>query len=162
MRTLRTSYIFALAVIGAEAAAQTTTARPTLTLEGARSVADATAGAAREKKTTGAIAVVDDGGHLLYLLRLDGTFPAASAIATEKARTAAIFRMPTAEFETAVNGGRVAFLGNREATPLEGGVPIVESGQVVGAVGVSGAKSAAQDEELARFGAGALAHPAGR
>jgi glc operon protein GlcG len=105
----------------------------------------------------GAIAVVDDGGHLLYLERLDGTFPAASRVATEKARTAAVFRKETAAFESAVNGGRVAFLGNHAATPLQGGVPIRIGGQVVGAIGVSGAASAQQDTELATVGAAALA-----
>jgi glc operon protein GlcG len=132
--------------------------KPALSLEEAKRVA---AAAVEEAKRVGApsaaIAVVDDGGHLLHLERLDGTFPAASAVATEKARTAAVFRKQTLDFENAVNGGRIAFLGNHEATPLQGGVPILIDGQVVGAIGVSGAASAQQDQELAKVAAAGLA-----
>ena len=138
---------------GAAAAAS----KPTLSLDEAKRVA---AGAVAEAKRLaapgGAIAVVDDGGHMLYLERLDNTFPAAASVATHKARTAAQFRKATADFETAVNGGRTAFLGNREATPLQGGIPLAVDGQVVGAIGVSGAASAQQDTELATAGAAAL------
>jgi glc operon protein GlcG len=102
----------------------------------------------------GAIAIVDAGGHLVYLERLDNTFPAAAAVATEKARTAAIFRRPTKDFEEAIAKGRGALLGVAVMTPLEGGVPILVDGQVVGAIGVSGAASAAQDEEIARAAVG--------
>jgi glc operon protein GlcG len=132
--------------------------RPALSLGEARRVSGAAAAEAKRLGAPGAaIAVVDDGGHLLHLERLDGTFPAAAHIATEKARTAAIFRRPTADFEKAVNDGRVAFLGNDIATPLQGGVPIVVGGEVVGAIGVSGAASAQQDQDLAQLAAGALA-----
>jgi len=131
--------------------------KPALPIADAKRVAAAAvAEAMRVGAPSAAIAIVDDGGHLLYLERLDGTFPAASAVATEKAHTAAVFRKPTADFESAVNGGRVAFLGNHEATPLQGGLPLSIEGQVVGAIGVSGAASAQQDSELARAGAAAL------
>jgi len=153
----RLSLALALLLAGSAGAAAAAS-KPTLSLEDAKRVAaGAVAEAKRAGAPSGAIAVVDDGGHLLYLERLDGTFPAASAVATEKARTAALFRKQTADFESAVNGGRTAFLGNREATPLQGGVPVLIDGQVAGAIGVSGAASAQQDSELAQAGAAALA-----
>jgi glc operon protein GlcG len=127
-----------------------------LTLAGARAIASAAEGEAKRLNTTGAIAVVDDGGNLLYLVRIDNTFPAAAAVATDKARTAAIFRMPTRNLEDAVKNGRTALVAVTEMTPLAGGVPIVVDGQVVGAVGVSGAANAAQDEELAKFAAASM------
>jgi glc operon protein GlcG len=104
----------------------------------------------------GAIAIVDDGGHLVLLERLDGTFPAAAAVSTEKARTAAVFRMPTENLENAIKNGRNALLGVALMTPLQGGVPIRVGGRVIGAVGVSGAASAAQDTEIARAIAASL------
>jgi glc operon protein GlcG len=103
-----------------------------------------------------AIAIVDDGGHLVLLERLDGTFPAASAVSTEKARTAAVFRMPTENLENAIRNGRAALLGVAVMTPLQGGVPLRVRGRVVGAVGVSGAASAAQDTEIANAVASSL------
>ena len=111
---------------------------------------------ARLKAPGGAIAIVDDGGHLVLLERLDGTFPAASAVSTEKARTAAVFRMPTENLENAIKNGRSALLGVSVMTPLTGGVPIRVHGRVVGAVGVSGAASAAQDTEIANAIAASL------
>ncbi len=104
----------------------------------------------------GAIAIVDDGGHLVLLERLDGTFPAASTVSTEKARTAAVFRMPTENLENAIHNGRNALLGVAVMTPLQGGVPVRAHGRVIGAVGVSGAANAAQDTELANAIAAAL------
>jgi glc operon protein GlcG len=113
-------------------------------------MASAEAEAARLNAPGGAIAIVDDGGHLVMLERLDGTFPAASAVSTEKARTAAVFRMPTENLENAIKNGRSALLGVSVMTPLQGGVPIVVGGRAIGAVGVSGAASAAQDTEIAK------------
>ena len=113
-------------------------------------MASAEAEAARLNAPGGAIAIVDDGGHLVMLERLDGTFPAASAVSTEKARTAAVFRMPTENLENAIKNGRNALLGVSLMTPLQGGVPIVVGGRAIGAVGVSGAASAAQDTEIAK------------
>lgn len=98
----------------------------------------------------GAIALVDAGGHLVLLERLDGTFPAAAAVSTEKARTAALFRQPTENFENAIKSGRHALLGVDLMTPLQGGVPIRIGGRIVGAVGVSGAASADQDNAIAK------------
>src|SRR5215510_13622426 len=127
-----------------------------LTLSGARAIAGAAEAEARRLQTTGAIAVVDDGGNLLYLVRIDNTFPAGAYVATDKARTAATFRMATRNLEDAVKNGRTSLVAVSEMTPLAGGVPIVVDGQIVGAVGVSGAANAQQDEELAKFAAAAI------
>ncbi|MCY1356533.1 heme-degrading [compost metagenome] len=102
------------------------------------------------------IAVVDDGGHPLALERLDGCAPISAYIATEKARTAALGRRESKGYEDMVNGGRSAFLSAPLLTSLEGGVPVLVDGQVVGAVGVSGVK-AEQDAQVARAGAQCLA-----
>jgi len=101
------------------------------------------------------IAVVDDGGHPLALERLDGASPASAYIATEKARTAALGRRPSAAYEEMINGGRTAFLSAPLAGMIEGGVPVVVDGQVIGAVGVSGVKST-QDAQVASAGIASL------
>jgi glc operon protein GlcG len=101
------------------------------------------------------IVVVDDGGHPLALERLDGCAPGSAYIATEKARTSALGRRESKFYEDMVNGGRHAFLSAPLLTPLEGGVPIVFEGQVIGAVGVSGVK-AEQDAQVAKAGAQCL------
>jgi glc operon protein GlcG len=102
------------------------------------------------------IAIVDDGGHALALERLDGASPASTYIATEKARTSALGRRPSGEYEEMIKAGRHAFLSAPLNAMLEGGVPVVVDGEVVGAVGVSGVKSA-QDAQVARAGIAALA-----
>ena len=131
-----------------------------LTLAGARAVAATAAAEAAKNGAGGAIAVVDDGGNLLYLERLDGTFAAASNIAIGKARSAANFRRDTRVFEDAIKNGRTSLIANPELLPLQGGVAILVDGQVVGGVGVAGANSAQQDEDIAKIAAAALAAPA--
>ncbi|EPL07000.1 heme-binding protein [Pseudomonas sp. CF161] len=101
------------------------------------------------------IAIVDDGGHPLAFERLDGASPASAYIATEKARTSALGRRESRLYEEMVNGGRTAFLSAPLLVCLEGAVPIIVEGQVVGAVGVSGVKSE-QDAQVARRGAQSL------
>ena len=101
------------------------------------------------------IVVVDDGGHPLALERLDGCAPIGAYIATEKARTSALGRRESKGYEEMVNGGRHAFLSAPLLTSLEGGVPIIVDGQVIGAVGVSGVK-AEQDAQVAKTGAQCL------
>ena len=102
-----------------------------------------------------AIAVVDDGGHPLALERLDGCAPIGAYIAVEKARTAALGRRESKQYEEMINGGRVAFLSAPViAGLLTGGVPVIADGQVVGAVGVSGVKPD-QDAQIASAGAAA-------
>jgi glc operon protein GlcG len=136
--------------------APTVADKPALTLEGARVVAAAAAAEARSHNEGGAIAVVDDGGNLVYLERLDGTFAAGPMISIGKARTAALFKKPTAAFEDIIHNGRTAMVALSDFTPLQGGVPIERDGHVVGAVGVSGAASAQRDEAVAKAGAAAL------
>lgn len=120
-----------------------------LTLSGAKTVAAAAvAEAKRLNAPGGAIAIVDAGGHLLYLERLDNTFRAAAGVAEGKARTAALFGRPTKGIEDAIVSGRTTLLNVAEA-PLQGGIPIVVGGVIVGAIGVSGAASADQDNEIA-------------
>lgn len=131
---------------------QVTTAH-ILTLDGARQAGLAAEAFAKTHGATPSIAVVDDAGTLLYFARLDGSFPAAADVSIGKARTAARFRKSTREFEDIVNHGRFTMTALPDFTPLQGGVPIVHNGQVIGAVGVSGAKSAAQDEEVAQAAA---------
>ncbi|MFS2202538.1 hypothetical protein DOZ80_23310 [Pseudomonas fluorescens] len=101
------------------------------------------------------IVVVDDGGHPLALERLDGCAPGSAYIATEKARTSALGRRESKSYEDMINGGRYAFLSAPLLTSLEGGVPIVFDGQVIGAVGVSGVKPE-QDAQIAKAGAQSL------
>lgn len=101
------------------------------------------------------IAVVDDGGHPLALERLDGCAPASAYIAMEKARSAALGRRETRDYEEMVNAGRTAFVTAPLLTSLEGGVPLQVDGQVVGAIGVSGVKPG-QDAQVAMAGAAAL------
>lgn len=136
-----------------------TVEKKTLTIDGARKVmAAAVAYAKNNNAPGGVIAVVDDGGNLMALERLDGTFPAGANISIGKARTAALFKRPTKAFEDTIKNGRTALIALPDAyfTPLQGGVPIVIDGQIVGAVGVSGAASAQQDEEIAMAGANVL------
>jgi glc operon protein GlcG len=127
-----------------------------LGLEGARKAAAAAEAKAKSLGAGSAIAVVDQGGNVLYLARLDGTFAAGSMISIGKARTAALFKKPTKFFEDVVNNGRTTMVALPDFTPLQGGVPIVVDGEVVGGIGVSGAMSAPQDEEIAMAGAAAL------
>ena len=127
-----------------------------LTLDGAKTVAAAAEAAAKKNNAGSAIAVVDDGGNLMLLLRLDDTFAAGANVSIGKARTAALFKKPTKFFEDIVNNGRTTMVALSDFTPLQGGVPIMVDGQVVGGIGVSGAASAQQDEEIAMAGAQAL------
>jgi len=128
-----------------------------LTLDGAKKViAAAVAEAKRLGAPGGAIAVVDEGGNLMAVERLDNTFAAGANISIGKARTSALFKRPTKAFEDIINKGRTAMATLNDFTPLQGGVPIMVDGQIVGAVGVSGAASAQQDEDLAIAGAAVL------
>jgi len=131
--------------------------RKSLTLEGARIVI---AGAETEAKKLnapgGVIAVVDEGGNLVAVERLEGTFAAGANISIGKARTAALFKRPTKVFEDVIKNGRTSMVALNDFTPLQGGIPILIDGQLVGAVGVSGAASADQDEQLAIAGANAI------
>jgi glc operon protein GlcG len=147
--------------------AQITTAptaeKKTLTLKGAESVITAAKAEAQKLQAPGGvIAVVDDGGNLMALERIDGTFSAGANISIGKARTAVMFKKPTRFFEELINSngkGRTVMTALENFTPLIGGIPIMMEGQIVGGVGVSGAASADQDEKLAIAGADALTRP---
>jgi glc operon protein GlcG len=103
------------------------------------------------------IAVVDDGGHPLGLLRLDGAPPSSAYMATEKARTSSLGRRESKAYEDMINGGRYAFLSSPLVATLEGAVPVLVNGHCVGAVGVSGVKSE-QDAQIAKAGIARIAH----
>ena len=124
-----------------------------LTLEGARKIGEAAASYAKQNGAGPSIAVVDDGGYLLYFVRPEESFAAGANVSIGKARTSAMFKKPTKDFEDTINKGRFTMTALPDFTPLQGGVPIIHEGKVIGAVGVSGAKSAQQDEEVAKAGA---------
>lgn len=113
-----------------------------LSLEAARTLAEAGEAEAKRRGWTVAIAVVNPEGGLILFHALDGTQPASQDVAIAKARTAARFKRPTKALEEAITGGRHALLGVPGVLPLEGGVPVVLAGAIVGAVGVSGMTSA--------------------
>jgi uncharacterized protein GlcG (DUF336 family) len=130
--------------------------KPTLTLQDLRTVAAAAEAEAHTHHWAVTIAIVDDGGHLLWLQRLDGAAPISAEIAPAKARTAALGRRESKVYEDMINQGRTSFLSAPALHGmLEGGVPIVSEGQCVGAVGVSGVKSS-EDAQIARAGIAAL------
>lgn len=146
-------------ILGAGMAQAQTAQKKSLTLEGAKKVIAAAVAEAKAKNAPGAvIAVTDEGGNLMALERLDGTFAAGATISTGKARTAVLFKRPTKVFEDIIRNGRTPMIALPDSlfTPLQGGIPILVDGEVVGGVGVSGAASAQQDEELAIAGANAL------
>ena len=157
----KTFAVFVCIAALATASAAQIADKKTLTLKGAESViAAAKAEAQKLQAPGGVIAVVDDGGNLMALERLDGTFSAGANISIGKARTAVMFKKPTRFFEELINSngkGRTVMTALDNFTPLIGGIPITVDGQIVGGVGVSGAASADQDEKLAIAGSNAFA-----
>jgi glc operon protein GlcG len=123
-----------------------------LSLDAAKKiVGEAAKFAASVKAPGGSIAIVDNGGNLIYLERLDGSFAASAEVAIKKANTAATFKAPSSKLENSINGGRQALITVGH-TFLQGGIPIVYNGEVIGAIGVSGSASAQQDEDIAIAG----------
>lgn len=161
---LRILIIVAVPALLCVSAVAQTVEKKTLTLQGAEEViAAAKTEAQKLQAPGGVIAVVDDGGNLMALERLDGTFSAGASISIGKARTAVMFKKPTRFFEELINSsgkGRTVMTAIENFTPLIGGIPIVVDGQIVGGVGVSGAASADQDEKLAIAGANVFTKPA--
>jgi len=153
MRWLLTVAIVAAMAGGAHAQLIEKTA---LTLEGAKRIAAAAEQKARAVGARVVIAVVDEGGSLLLLERLDDTQVASVNVGIDKARTAAIYRRPSKVFEDQVKNGRVSALALQGAVALQGGVPIVVEGKVIGAIGVSG-ETPGQDEDIALAGAAVAA-----
>jgi uncharacterized protein GlcG (DUF336 family) len=130
--------------------------KPVLELSDVKAIAQAAEACALENNWAVSIAVVDDGGHLLWLQRLDGAAAISAHIAPAKAQTAALGRRESKVYEDTINGGRHSFLSVPLLTGmLEGGVPIMKDGRCLGAVGVSGVKST-EDAQIARAGIAAL------
>lgn len=126
-----------------------------LTLEAAQRIAQAARAEAQKNGWKMVVCIVDDGGHPIYLERMDGAQLASVQIAQDKARTAALFKRPSKALEEAVAGGRTVIMKLTGAIPVEGGVPITSGSDLVGAIGVSGASSA-QDGQVAAAGLAAL------
>jgi uncharacterized protein GlcG (DUF336 family) len=131
--------------------------KPMLTLDDVKAIAAGSEAEALKNNWAVAFAIVDDGGHLLWFQRMDGVPPVSSHLAPAKARTAALGRRESKLYEDTINNGRMSFLSAPELEGmLEGGVPIVVDGHVIGAVGVSGVKSS-EDAQIAKAGIAALA-----
>src|SRR5437899_1350542 len=157
MKLLTGTIIAAFVFVAAHSHAQIIE-KKSLNLDGAKkAIAAAVDYAKKNNAPGGVIAVVDEGGNLMALERLDGTFAMGATISIGKARTAVLFKKPTRFFEELINKGRTAMTAVDGFTALIGGIPIVIDGQVVGGIGVSGAASANHDEELALAGAAAVA-----
>src|SRR5437762_10228028 len=150
--------IIAVMMTAAASIQAQTVDKKSLNLEGAKEALTAAVEYAKKNNAPGGvIAIVDEGGNLMALERLDSTFAMGATISIGKARTAVLFKKPTRFFEELINKGRTAMTAVDGFTPLIGGIPIMVDNQVVGGIGVSGAASAAQDEELALAGANAIA-----
>ena len=128
--------------------------RPVLTLEDCEKISLAALAESRRNNWAVAIAILDDGGHLLHFTRMDGATPAHADIAVQKARTSAVSRQPSKMWEERIVGGRLSML-KMPLLPVQGGLPIVIDGHCIGAVGVSGVQSH-EDERIAQAGIGAL------
>ena len=159
VRMLASTVLFGLLLSGATALAQLPT-KPILTLEAAKKLAAAAEEEAVKNKWNMVIAIVDDGGNLLYLQRLDGTQTGSIEVALQKAKTAVHFKRPSKALEDAVTGGRTVVLA-LGAMPIEGGLPLMVDDKLIGAIGVSGA-TAQQDGQVAKAGADALAKVLGK
>jgi glc operon protein GlcG len=146
----------AISIAGA-GADLTTSEVPALTYDGARMAAEAIGAAAAERGVAPVVSAVDAGGELMFLVRPDAAQVASVQVTTDKARTAAIYRRPSRDFEEQASGGRPSALHLARAVPLQGGMPMEYDGEVIGAVGVSGARSADEDQELATIGVRAFA-----
>src|SRR6266700_2091005 len=156
MKLLTGTIIAAFVFVAAHSHAQIIE-KKSLNLDGAKkAIAAAVDYAKKNNAPGGAIAIVDEGGNLMALERLDGSFAMGATISIGKARTAVLFKKPTRFFEELINKGRTAMTAVDGFTPLIGGIPIIVGGEVVGGIGVSGAASANQDEELALTGANVL------
>lgn len=130
--------------------------RKMLTLDDCRRISAAAEAEAKKNNWNVCIAILDDGGHLLHLIRMDGGSPANARIAVGKARTSAESRRSSGNWEERIKAGRVAMLGMPGITPVQGGLPIMIDGVCLGGVGVSGVQSH-EDEQIAKVGIEALA-----
>lgn len=143
-----------LGVLVATAGLSETAGKKGFSLEDAKKIGDAAAAEAKKNKWNMAIAIVDDGGHLVYFERIDETQFGSVDVAIGKARTAVAFKRPTKALEDALNANQPAILSFPNTLPREGGLPILQDGKVVGGIGVSGGTSS-QDAQVAKAGADA-------
>lgn len=150
-----------VSVIAASSFAADLANRAALTLEVAKQISAAAEAEAAKNNWTVAIAIVDEGGHLVHLAKIDNTQYGSIDVAIQKAQTSAAFKRPTKVFEEAIAGGRNAIIALKGALPLEGGMPIIHDGKIIGAIGVSGVKST-EDGQVAKAGADALARIIGK
>jgi uncharacterized protein GlcG (DUF336 family) len=150
MRKLALTLLCATLSSGADLAT-----RKALTLGAAKQMAAAAEAEARKNNWNVVVAIVDEGGHLIYLQRMDETQIASVEIAQGKARTAVLYKRPTKAMEDAVAGGRAVILRLPGAVPVEGGLPVTVDGKIIGAIGVSGVQSS-QDAQVARAGLAVL------
>ena len=150
MRRLVLALVCAGLLSGAELAT-----RKALTLSAAKQMAAAAEAEARKNNWNVVICIVDEGGHLLYLQRMDDTQIASTEIAQGKARTALMYKRPTKALEDAVAGGRAVLMRLPGALPVEGGLPVTVDGRIIGGIGVSGVQSS-QDAQIARAGLAVL------
>jgi glc operon protein GlcG len=155
IQTLIYALMVSLFVVFSLPAAAQLADKKALTLEAAKKIAAAAEAEAVKNKWNVVIAIVDDGGHLIYLQRMDGTQTGSVDVAIRKAQTAMSFKRPTKVFEDAIAGGRNALIALHGALPLEGGLPLITGGQPIGAIGVSGVKST-EDGQIAKAGADAV------
>lgn len=159
MKTLLSGAVAVLAVLAGsiDPAAAQLMDKKGLTLAAAEKMMAAAKAEAMKNNWKVVIVIVDEGGHLVHLSRLDETQYGSIDIALGKAQTSAALKRPSKALEDGVAGGRTALLGVRNITPLQGGLPIVVGGKVIGAIGVSGVTSQ-QDEQVAKAGVDALAN----
>lgn len=131
--------------------------KPALTLEVAKAIAKTAAGYASKNQWDVVITIVDDGGHMLYLERMDGVQTASLDVAIQKAKTAVAFKRKTKAFLDALKNGRTELIALPGGMPFDGGVPLIWNDQVIGAIGVSGMTTGEQDGMIAEFGSNSLA-----
>jgi uncharacterized protein GlcG (DUF336 family) len=153
---MRLTYLFAaILVAGSSLCGADLATKKAMTLDVAKQIAAAAEAEAKKNNWTVVIAIVDDGANLVYLQRADETQIGSIEVAQEKAKTAVKFKRPSKALEDAVAGGRNAVLRLPGALPIEGGLPLMEGGKIIGAIGVSGVQSN-QDGQIAQAGATAL------
>jgi glc operon protein GlcG len=155
IRPARLALSVAALVVAAGAASAQLVEKKALSLAAAKKVAAAAEAEAMRNKFTMSIAVIDDGGFVVYQETIDETQRGSVGTALAKARSALFYKRPTKAFQDALAGGRTALLALPDAIPIEGGIPLSAGGQVIGAIGVSGGTSA-QDAQVAQAGASAL------
>ena len=155
MNTFRSLLLVASLICGALPLSAQVVTKTSVSLELAKKIAAKAEAEAANRKWTVVIVIVDDGGNLVYLEKMDGTQLGSIEVAQQKARTALKFKRPTKVFEDAVAGGRNALLSLPDAMLIEGGVPLVVNGAYIGAIGVSGMKSN-EDGMIAEAGLSAL------